>query len=133
MSDDAINPYKELGVDFDPFGVAVRFNLPFPLAEAFKKFACAGIDGRVKSREQDIKEAVYSVKRTIEYHERGLIQHSKRDIAKIRAVFHKYESVFGIGYVTTNAFKCAMLILHYITTGDVIYLQKIIEEYENGK
>jgi hypothetical protein len=53
-----LNPYQQLG-EYDPFGVANMFGLPFSLAEAFKKITCAGIDGRLKTAKKDYDEAVY--------------------------------------------------------------------------
>jgi len=58
------SPYQQLG-DYDPFGVAHRFNLPAALFEAWKKLMCGGIDGRLKSAAQDYKEAAYSIERGI--------------------------------------------------------------------
>ena len=127
--EERINPYILLGKDFDPFGISVRAGLMFPLAEALKKFACAGIDGRSKSSDQDIKEAKYSVSRAIEYIEQGYLgklnyTFVSMDLNEVRG---KYAEVFGQGYIKRHSFQCALGILMYANSGNIDYLKKIIE------
>lgn len=122
-----INPYQQLGAEFDPFGVAIKFNLPFPLAEAFKKFACAGIDGRVKSKEQDIKEAIYSVNRAIEYIKNySFRMDCKASKSDCDSVNEMYARVFGEEYVKSLEFKYAKFILWYAVTADIKVLERIV-------
>ena len=127
--DERINPYVLLGEGYDPFGIAVRAGLMFPLAEAFKKFACAGIDGRAKSQDQDIKEAKYSVKRALKYIEQGYLGKLNYTFVSIdlNDVRGKYAEVFGQGYIRRHSFQCALGILMYANSGNVEYLKKIVE------
>jgi hypothetical protein len=67
------NPYKNF--EKDPFEIARLINLCGASFEAFKKIACAGISGRKKSKQTDLKEAIYTVKRIISDIEAGAIFH----------------------------------------------------------
>lgn len=127
-----INPYQQLGKDFDPFGIAIKFNLPFPLAEAFKKLACAGIDGRIKSKEQDVKEAIYSIKRAIEYHQDDrFIISSDSTLMDIDIIKEKYNSVLS-NKIDERLLSHAIYILWFAIDDDVQWLDDIIFDLELG-
>lgn len=67
------NPYKALG-EYEPFNL---FGLHAMVFEAFKKVTCAGIDGRVKSESKDIHEAIYTLRRAIEEHDKNQTEFDK--------------------------------------------------------
>lgn len=125
-----INPYKKLGKKFDPFGVANIFNLPFCLAEAFKKLACAGIDGRTKTAERDVKEAIYSIKRAIEYFNDGDLffkdEKKSTQFEKIDVVKKKYNEILGLSIENSIEFRCAIYILIFSIDRDDMSLNAAI-------
>lgn len=127
-----INPYQKLGKEYDPFGVANMFNLPFCLAEAFKKLACAGIDGRIKSKDQDVKEAVYSVKRAIEYfHSNSFQVKTDKTISDITTIGDLYRDAFGLDESNDNYLRIATFILYFAVELDVEWLEWVIKDCLN--
>jgi len=116
------NPYKQLG-EYDPFGVANIFGLPFSLAEAFKKLTCGGIDGRLKTAKQDYKEAVYSIERAI----KDVSRYQLKNTAKaelITDVMGKYVAVFS--YNNLDALIAARYILSFSIIGDLSQLESAL-------
>jgi len=124
-----LNPYQKLGVEFDPFGIANKFNLPFCLAEAFKKLACAGIDGRVKAKEQDIKEAIYSVKRAIDYFNNDSFEiNTNCTYVDVKEVKGKYIDAFNFDSKKCCYLNLAIYILCFAVDKDIKWLNWCVEE-----
>lgn len=116
-----INPYESVG-ELDPFGVAHRFNLPFALAQAFKKLMFAGIDGRLKSVAQDYKEAAYSIERGIK--DIPLFDAYETINERINPIFDLYAKVFPDA--NENAVSAARSILLFAQFRSESYLHNAL-------
>lgn len=87
------NPYKNLGVA-SPFGL---FGINFMIAEAFKKCACAGINGRAKTTKQDLKEARATIVMAMSEHKDGKRFYPVLELSleEIESVIACYQSTFN--------------------------------------
>jgi hypothetical protein len=99
------NPYKELG-QYEPFNL---FGIDFMLAEAFKKVMCAGINGRAKDFQTDIKEAIYSLTRALECK-----QTPYRKLFDVELCIEKYVEVLDINVLQALAGE---EIMFFVMTG----------------
>ena len=115
------NPYQQLG-DYDPFGVAHRFNLPASLFEAWKKLMCGGIDGRLKSAAQDYKEAAYSIERGIK--DIPIFTTYETINERINPIFDLYAKVFPDA--NENAVSAARSILLFAQFRSESYLHNAL-------
>jgi len=61
-----MNPYEHFktktGKCADPFTIADDYNLPSPAFECLKKLLCPGIEGRTKTRKQDLQDALSTLR-----------------------------------------------------------------------
>jgi len=114
-----MNPYKQLA-EFDPFAI---FGIAAPCFEAFKKIACAGIEGRTKSEQQDLLEAIDTIERIIKDAENDIVDvflvKTKSDIDRVMA---RYIEVFG----DSERMSAARMVLDFVATNNTEYLERTL-------
>ena len=114
-----MNPYKQLS-ELDPFAL---FGIAAPCFEAFKKIACAGIEGRTKTEKQDLAEAIFTIERIIKDSENDTVDvflvKIKADIDRIMA---RYIEVFG----DSERMTAARMVLDFVATNNVEYLERAL-------
>jgi hypothetical protein len=112
------NPYEILG-DNDPFGLC---GINFPVDEALKKCLCPGIEGRTKTAEQELSEALKTIDRAIKMHKEGqrYRQRLKRSESEIHDVIELFRTVFG-GDVGLSA---ARELLRYASNSKLCFLTR---------
>ena len=113
-----MNPYKQL-YPIDPFGIFPQL----ACGEAFKKIACAGIEGRTKSEKQDLEEAIFTIERIIKDAENDTVDvflvKTQADIDRIMA---RYIQVFG----DSPRMNAAKMVLDFVATNNTEYLERAL-------
>ena len=117
------NPYQVLG-KFEPFNF---LGIGFMLDEALKKVLCAGMEGRKKTAEQDLKEAVYSLKRAIKASAEGDVYLGKASSYTLIDI-SELIGVYGVTLRTPlKQLNAAQLILIFMQNGNRLLLRDAIE------
>jgi hypothetical protein len=113
-----MNPYKQL-YPIDPFGIFPQL----ACGEAFKKIACAGCDGRVKTEQQDLLEAIDTVERIIKDTDNDVVDvFLVKTDADIDRIMRRYIEVFG----DSQRMTAARLLLEFVATNNVEKLERCL-------
>jgi len=110
-----LNPYKDY--KYDPFEVSRLLNIVGAPFEAFKKIACAGIDGRKKDTYQDLIEAVFIVERIIDDIKAGRVYRPNTQDIEIAEIIE----IYATNPVQKEALRL-LLTAHYTNYQSTSYL-----------